>query len=88
MDTTKEPCDAALRTRLFSFQRSQALVSLAEVEKRHVLLVLEVCGGNRTTAAEVLSISIRTLQRKLKRWGLQENHANRSGASSPMERHV
>jgi DNA-binding NtrC family response regulator len=38
---------------------------LDEVEKRHILGVLEKTRGNRTKAAEILSISIRTLRNKL-----------------------
>jgi DNA-binding NtrC family response regulator len=40
-------------------------VPLAEVEKNHILRILESCKGNRTQAAEVLEISIRTLRNKL-----------------------
>jgi two-component system response regulator AtoC len=41
------------------------LLPLAEVEKMHILEVLEACGSNRTRAAEILGISIRTLRNKL-----------------------
>ncbi len=41
------------------------LVPLAEVEKEHILKVLEACSNNRTRAADVLEISIRTLRNKL-----------------------
>ena len=43
---------------------------LEDLEKDAVLRVLEREGGNRTHAARLLGISIRTLQRKLKAWGL------------------
>ena len=42
-----------------------ASISLAEIEKRHILVALEYCRGNRTHAAEKLGISIRTLRNKL-----------------------
>ncbi|HOP98059.1 MAG TPA: sigma-54 dependent transcriptional regulator [Verrucomicrobiota bacterium] len=42
-----------------------ALAALAEIEKRHILAVLEHCKGNRTQAAKVLNISPRTLRNKL-----------------------
>lgn len=43
-------------------------VTLEEVEKGHVLGVLEECGGNRSEAARVLGIARSTLLRKLERW--------------------
>jgi DNA-binding NtrC family response regulator len=44
--------------------------TLAEVERAHILAVLEAGGGNRTRAASILGISATTLWRKLKSWGL------------------
>lgn len=41
------------------------VVPLAEMEKRHILAALEKCGGNRTHAAKLLGISVRTLRNKL-----------------------
>jgi len=48
------------------------LLTLEEVERRHVLRVLEACHGNRTDAAKVLGLDRKTLYRKLLRWGV--NH--------------
>ena len=45
-----------------------ATESLACVQKRHILHVLENSGGNRTRAATTLGIGLRTLQRKLKEY--------------------
>ncbi|HEV8355620.1 MAG TPA: sigma-54 dependent transcriptional regulator [Gemmatimonadales bacterium] len=42
---------------------------LAEVEKAHVLWVLQAMNGNREKAARILGISRRTLVRMLQRWG-------------------
>jgi two-component system response regulator HydG len=50
---------------------SDALTSLAEAEKRHVLRVLKACGGQQVDAARVLGIGRTTLWRKLKAWGLE-----------------
>ncbi|MCS7091397.1 MAG: sigma-54 dependent transcriptional regulator [Verrucomicrobiota bacterium] len=38
---------------------------LAELERQHILAALEYCKGNRTHAARLLGISIRTLRNKL-----------------------
>ena len=40
---------------------------LSEVERRHILKVLEQTGGNKTKAAEILGIQRRTLYKKLAR---------------------
>jgi two-component system response regulator HydG len=44
--------------------------SLKEVEKAMILRTLEETGGNRTHAAKILGISRRTLQLKLKEYGI------------------
>jgi DNA-binding NtrC family response regulator len=46
------------------------LIPLSDVERRHVLHVLEACGGNRERTSRILGISQRTLTRMLKRWGM------------------
>ncbi len=43
---------------------------LERAEKRHILQVLEKCGGNRSLAAKRLGIGRRTLYRKLEEWGM------------------
>ncbi len=43
--------------------------SLDDVEKDHILHVLEDCGGNQTRTAEVLGIDRVTLHHKLKKYG-------------------
>ena len=45
---------------------------LEDVERQALVQALEQHGGNRTHAAESLGISVRTLQRRLKSWGLDE----------------
>ena len=45
-----------------------ALRSLADVEREHVLRVLEACGGAQAEAARVLGIGRNTLWRKLRGW--------------------
>jgi two-component system response regulator HydG len=47
-----------------------SLLTLAQAEKRHILRVLEACGGQQLDAARVLGIGRTTLWRKLKTFGL------------------
>jgi DNA-binding NtrC family response regulator len=49
------------------------LLTLEEVERRHVLRVLEACNGNRTDAAKMLGLDRKTLYRKLLRWGVGDD---------------
>ena len=51
-------------------ESSEDLVSLGELEKRHILLTLDKCADNRTHAARKLGISIRTLRNKLNEYGM------------------
>jgi two-component system NtrC family response regulator/two-component system response regulator HydG len=46
--------------------------SLADLEKIAVQQALGNCGGNRTRAAEALGISVRTLQRRMRKWDHRE----------------
>ena len=43
---------------------------LDDVERAHVLAVLDRCGGSPRAAAEVLGVGRTTLWRKLKAWGV------------------
>src|SRR6476620_4025637 len=49
------------------------LPALDELERRYLLYVLEVAGGNRTRAAEILGIDRRTLYRMIERHGVDSN---------------
>lgn len=44
---------------------------LVDVQKRHIEKALEITNGNRTHAAKLLGIGLRTLQRKLKAYATQ-----------------
>ncbi|MCU0304865.1 MAG: sigma-54 dependent transcriptional regulator [Thermoanaerobaculales bacterium] len=46
--------------------------SLEELERAHILQLLEECGGNRSRVARILGISRRTVHRKLRQYGLGE----------------
>ena len=58
------------------------LVALEEVERLHVLRVLDAARGNRTLAAQMLEIDRKTLLRKLKRYAALPQEA---GAEAPPE---
>ena len=51
------------------------LVSLSEVERRYILRVVEAVGGNKTTAAQILGVTRKTLYRKLEEYGTEEGAA-------------
>lgn len=46
------------------------LPSMEELERRHILRVLEAVRGNKTRAAQILGLDRRTLYRKAERYGL------------------
>ena len=45
-------------------------LSLEEMERQHILQLLEECGGNRSRVARILGISRRTVHRKLRQYGI------------------
>ena len=53
-----------------SSAEADALLSLAELEKRHILQVLSLCRRNKSQAARILGIGYNTLWRKLTRYGV------------------
>ena len=65
-----------LPAHICNHSESQAIIkpgmSMAEIEKEAIRRTLQHSGGNRTKAAEILGISLRTLQRKIKEFGLLE----------------
>jgi DNA-binding NtrC family response regulator len=52
--------------------------SLLKVEKNVILQTLDRFQGNRTHAAAALGISVRTLQRRLKEWAIEDPSAQQS----------
>ncbi|MBU6442642.1 MAG: hypothetical protein KGR48_01930 [Alphaproteobacteria bacterium] len=60
LHTGKRPSEAAMRALLGH--------SVAEVERELILITLACCLGNRTRAAEILDISVRTLRNKLREY--------------------
>ena len=66
-------------------QVSRALVgrTVAEVERDLILETLKHCLGNRTHAANILGISIRTLRNKLNEYAADGLPVPRSGGGEP-----
>ncbi|HEY0838812.1 MAG TPA: sigma-54 dependent transcriptional regulator [Vulgatibacter sp.] len=56
--------------------RADDLRPLAEVEREHILHVLDACGGSQTEAARILGIARNTLWRKLRGFGDSGRHAS------------
>jgi len=59
--------------------------TLAEAVRRHIILALASCGGNRTHAARILNISIRCLRDKLREYasaGIQVTPAHRARSAT------
>ncbi len=54
--------------------------SMAEVERRHTLRILENVGGNKSEAARRLGVSRKTLERKVAAWRLEKEDTE-AGAS-------
>jgi two-component system, NtrC family, response regulator AtoC len=76
LDSTPTPAPAPAPPAI-----AEAPPSLAELEKQHILAVLERCKGNRTHAAKLLDISIRTLRNKLNEYNGGEKTEELSPAS-------
>jgi DNA-binding NtrC family response regulator len=59
------------RSELATVPAENQVVSLAEVERQHILAAIQRTGNNRTQAAQLLGISIRTLRNKLNEYNSQ-----------------
>ncbi|HTA29051.1 MAG TPA: helix-turn-helix domain-containing protein, partial [Candidatus Cybelea sp.] len=60
-------------------------LSLAELEKRHILSVMSET-PSRTAAAKVLGISIRTLRNKLKEYGVHHKDEDDESDTTEIKR--
>jgi transcriptional regulator with PAS, ATPase and Fis domain len=56
---------------------SGAVLTLAEVERQHILAMLNHFGGNRKATARALGVGANSLWRKLKRYGVQSPRTSR-----------
>jgi DNA-binding NtrC family response regulator len=64
-----EPYRAPQLPPVAAAQPSGAARTMEEIEREAILRTLQETGGNRTRAAEILGIGLRTLQRKLRDYG-------------------
>jgi two-component system response regulator HydG len=55
---------------LLASDHPSELVTMEEIERRYILRVLDVVGGNKSLAAQILGFDRRTLYRKLERFGV------------------
>jgi len=74
------PASLEIDPLLESGRFAQGPTSLVALQRSAVEKALVECNGHRTRAAESLGISVRTLQRKLKAWGIEksEHHLSES----------
>jgi transcriptional regulator with PAS, ATPase and Fis domain len=66
-----------------STSQSGGFLTMAEMEKLHVLAALERSKGNRTQAAKMLDISIRTLRNKLHEYNVQSQGGEADDVDEP-----
>jgi transcriptional regulator with PAS, ATPase and Fis domain len=57
-------------------RKDEGLLTLEEVEKRHLIRVLRQTGGNKVQAAKILDIDRRTLYRMAERFGIDLGEEN------------
>ena len=55
--------------------------TLSELEKQHIFAALDHCKGNRTHAAKILDVSIRTLRNKLHEYNVAAPEESASSES-------
>ncbi len=67
------PAEVSLHLSPASSEVEANLPSLDEIEKRHIMRVLQQTAGNRTRAARILGVDPKTLYNKLKTYNLARN---------------
>jgi DNA-binding NtrC family response regulator len=75
------PASPASKAQATADQPSKAPLDIHAMEKQLILEALERAGNNRSEAAELLNMSRRSLQRKLKEMGMVRKHRKRAKAA-------
>jgi two-component system response regulator FlrC len=76
------PCVAASgESTESSFPRPGELMTLEEMERRMIMQTLEQVGGNRTRAADLLGVSVRTIRNKLNLYGIASGSPEKEKAA-------
>ena len=65
--------------------RSEFLLTLEEVERRHLLRVLKEMKGNKVKTAKILGIDRRTLYRMAERFGIDLGEDAEGAGESPIK---
>ena len=55
-------------------RKTVEMLTLDELEKRHIKRVLEVTGGNRPKAAEILGVNVTTVYRKIEKYNIADKN--------------
>ena len=55
-------------------RKNVEMLSLDELEKRHIKRVLEVTGGNRPKAAKILGVNVTTVYRKIEKYNIADKN--------------
>ena len=66
-----EPADLAFAGTILTSHTDAAAVSLKDLERNHILHILQSCDGHKSEAARALGIDRKTLREKLKRYNLE-----------------
>jgi two-component system response regulator AtoC len=64
------------QTRVPLLNAAPALLSLEELEKQHIQVVLRATEGNKKRAAQILGINRRSLYRMAKRYGMDIDYTH------------
>ncbi|MBK9030139.1 MAG: sigma-54-dependent Fis family transcriptional regulator [Myxococcales bacterium] len=71
VDDVRPPSERAVAAPIAALDPAGPVLTLDELERRHILAVLDACEGGKTKAAALLGINRTTLWKKLRQYGLE-----------------